>query len=120
ADLDRAVAGALWGSFSNCGQVCSSVERIYVAQPLHEAFVEELARRARELRLGRGDALDTELGPLIREDRRAHVEELVSDAVSRGAEVRTGGLRADGGLPGGVYQPTGLTRVQRDARVPPA
>src|SRR5205085_4770656 len=44
ADLDRAVAGALWGSFSNCGQVCSAVERIYVAQPLHEAFAEELAR----------------------------------------------------------------------------
>ena len=42
ADLDRAVAGALWGSFSNCGQVCSAVERIYVEQPLQEAFVEEL------------------------------------------------------------------------------
>src|SRR6266540_2832185 len=52
ADFDRAVAGAVWGSFSNCGQVCSAVERIYVARPLHEAFVEELARRARRLRMG--------------------------------------------------------------------
>ncbi|MGZ4440341.1 MAG: aldehyde dehydrogenase family protein, partial [Gaiellaceae bacterium] len=47
ADLDRAVDGALWGAFSNCGQVCSGVERIYVARPLLEPFVEELARRSR-------------------------------------------------------------------------
>ena len=46
ADLDRAVDGALWGGFSNCGQVCSGVERIYVARPLYEPFVEELSRRA--------------------------------------------------------------------------
>ncbi len=117
ADLDRAVAGALWGSFSNCGQVCSAVERIYVAQPLHEAFVEELTRRARELRLGRGDELETELGPLIAEDRRAHVEELVADAVSRGAELRTGGRRADVGLSGWFYEPTVLTGVEREARI---
>jgi succinate-semialdehyde dehydrogenase/glutarate-semialdehyde dehydrogenase len=117
ADLDRAVAGALWGSFSNCGQVCSAVERIYVAQPLQEAFTEELVRRARGLRLGRGDELDTELGPLIAEDRRAHVEELVSDAVGRGAELRTGGRRADIGLPGWFYEPTVLSGVEREARI---
>ena len=117
ADLDRAVAGALWGSFSNCGQVCSAVERIFVAQPLYEAFVEELARRARELRLGRGDELETELGPLIAEDRRAHVEELVADAVGRGAEVRTGGRRADVELPGWFYEPTVLSAVAREARI---
>ena len=117
ADLDRAVAGALWGSFSNCGQVCSAVERIYVAQPLHEAFVEELTRRARVLKLGRGFELDIELGPLIREERRAHVEGLVSDAVSRGAELRTGGQRADVDLPGWFYEPTVLTGVEREARI---
>jgi succinate-semialdehyde dehydrogenase/glutarate-semialdehyde dehydrogenase len=117
ADLDRAVAGALWGSFSNCGQVCSAVERIYAAQPLHEAFVEELVRRARSLRLGRGDELETELGPLIAEDRRAHVEELVEDAVARGAELRSGGRRAETGLPGWFYEPTVLSGVEREARI---
>jgi acyl-CoA reductase-like NAD-dependent aldehyde dehydrogenase len=84
ADLDRTVAGALWGAFSNCGQVCSAVERIYVARPLHEAFVEELARRTRALRIGHGEELETQLGPLVSEERRAHVEELVDDALSRG------------------------------------
>jgi acyl-CoA reductase-like NAD-dependent aldehyde dehydrogenase len=117
ADLDRAVAGALWGSFSNCGQVCSAVERIYVAQPLQEAFVEELVRRARALRLGRGEDLGTELGPLISEERRDHVEELVDDALERGAELRSGGRRAETGLPGWFYEPTVLSGVEREARI---
>ncbi len=117
ADLDRAVAGALWGTFSNCGQVCSAVERIYVARPLYEAFVEELVRRARRLRIGSGEELETELGPLVAEERRAHVEELVEDAVRRGAEVRTGGRRPQVDLPGWFYEPTILTGVEREARV---
>jgi acyl-CoA reductase-like NAD-dependent aldehyde dehydrogenase len=117
ADLDRAVAGALWGSFANCGQVCSGVERIYVSQPLHEAFVEELARRAKALRIGRGEELETELGPLISEGERARVEELVADAVERGADVRAGGGRPDVDLPGWFYEPTILTGVEREARL---
>jgi acyl-CoA reductase-like NAD-dependent aldehyde dehydrogenase len=117
ADLDRAVAGALWGSFANCGQVCSGVERIYVSQPLHEAFVEELARRAKSLRIGRGEELATELGPLISEEQRGRVEELVADAVERGADVRLGGGRPDVGLPGWFHEPTILTGVEREARL---
>jgi acyl-CoA reductase-like NAD-dependent aldehyde dehydrogenase len=117
ADLDRAASGALWGAFSNCGQVCSAVEGIYVAQPLQEAFAEELVRRVRTLRLGRGEELETELGPLIAEERRSHVEDLVEDAVGRGAELRTGGRRAEVGLPGWFYEPTVLSGVDREARI---
>jgi acyl-CoA reductase-like NAD-dependent aldehyde dehydrogenase len=117
ADLDRAVAGALWGSFSNCGQVCSAVERIYVAQPLQEAFLEELVRRTRALRVGRGEDLGTELGPLITEERRDRVEELVDDALERGAGLRSGGRRAETGLPGWFYEPTVLSGVEREARI---
>lgn len=114
ADLDRAVAGAVWGAFANCGQVCSGVERIYVARPLQETFVEELVRRASALRIGRGDELRTELGPLISEEARARVEELVEDA---GAEVRLGGRRPEVGLPGWFYEPTVLTGVDPEARI---
>ena len=114
ADLDRAVAGALWGAFANCGQVCSGVERIYVSRPVFEPFVEELARRAGSLRIGRGDELQTELGPLISEEARARVEELVEDA---GADVRLGGGRPDVGLPGWFHEPTILTGVDREARI---
>jgi acyl-CoA reductase-like NAD-dependent aldehyde dehydrogenase len=109
ADLDRAVDGALWGAFSNCGQVCSGVERIYVARPLYEPFVEELSRRASALRIGSGTDPTVELGPLVSEAARTKVESLVSDALEQGAEPRTGGHRAETGLPGWFYQPTVLT-----------
>lgn len=117
ADLGRAVAGALWGSFSNCGQVCSGVERIYVERSAYEDFVAELVRGARELRIGRGDEPAIELGPLISEEQRAKVEALVDDALGQGAEARCGGCRPDVGLPGWFYQPTVLTGVPRDARI---
>ena len=109
ADLARAVDGALWGSFVNCGQVCSGVERVYVEGSLYEPFLEELARRARELELG------TEVGPLISEAQRERVAALVDDAVARGARVHAGGTAPD--RPGFFYEPTVLTDVGRDARL---
>ncbi len=115
ADLDRAVEGALWGSFSNCGQTCASVERIYVARGLYQPFVEELGRRAGRLRIGRGSDFSTELGPLISEQQRVKVEGLVSQAVDEGAAAVTGGARPDVGLPGWFYEPTVLTGVGGDA-----
>jgi succinate-semialdehyde dehydrogenase/glutarate-semialdehyde dehydrogenase len=114
-DLDRAVEGALWGSFSNCGQTCASIERIYVARDLYQPFVEELGRRAARLRIGRGSDFQTELGPLISEQQRAKVERLVSDAVAGGASAATGGERPDVGLPGWFYEPTVLTGVAGDS-----
>lgn len=108
ADLDRAIEGALWASFANCGQVCSGVERIYVARELHEPFLSGLAERARALRIGRGDDPRTDLGPLVTEEQRTRVETLISDAVARGAEVVAGGGRPETGLPGWFHEPTVL------------
>ena len=84
---------------------------------MQEAFIEELVRRTRALRLGRGEDLGTELGPLITEERRNHVEELVDDALERGAGLRSGGRRAETGLPGWFYEPTVLSGVEREARI---
>jgi acyl-CoA reductase-like NAD-dependent aldehyde dehydrogenase len=95
ADLDRAVEGALWGGFFNAGQVCSGVERIYVERPLHDRFVAELAAAAARLRI------PDELGPLICEEQRAKVEELVETARDR---VVVGGARPE--RPGYFYEPT--------------
>jgi succinate-semialdehyde dehydrogenase/glutarate-semialdehyde dehydrogenase len=117
ADLDRAVQGALWGAFSNCGQSCASVERIYVARALYQPFVEELGRRAAALRIGAGSDLQAELGPLVSEHQRGKVEELVSDALDRGAVAQTGARRPDTGLPGWFYEPTVLTGVAEAASV---
>ncbi|HVC86399.1 MAG TPA: aldehyde dehydrogenase family protein [Gaiellaceae bacterium] len=105
ADLARAVDGALWASFFNCGQVCSGVERIYVEGALYEPFVEELVRRARDL----------ELGPLISEGQRERVEGLVEDARVRGARALTGGAAPD--RVGYFYEPTVLVDVPAGARI---
>jgi succinate-semialdehyde dehydrogenase/glutarate-semialdehyde dehydrogenase len=117
ADLDRAIAGALWASFANCGQICSGVERIYVARALHEPFVAGLAERAGRLRIGRGDDPATDLGPLVTEGQRAGVEELVADAVACGAEIVAGGGRPDVGLPGWFHEPTVLAGEPMAARI---
>jgi succinate-semialdehyde dehydrogenase/glutarate-semialdehyde dehydrogenase len=117
ADLERAIAGAAWGSFFNCGQVCAGVERVYVAASLYEDFVAGLADAAARLRIGDGARLETELGPLISEEQRTQVEQLVGDAVERGAEAVVGGERPDVGLPGWFYRPTVLTGDLGSARV---
>jgi len=70
ADLDRAVDGALFASFLNAGQACVSAERIYVERPVYDEFARRLEERARALELG------AEVGPLISERQREHVEEL--------------------------------------------
>ena len=116
ADLDRAVEGALWGSFTNCGQVCSGIERIYVEGALYEPFVAGLAERARTLRLGRGDDPSTEIGPLISAEQRDRVEALVADAHERGAQAVAGGARAEIDLPGWFFEPTVLVETPTDAR----
>jgi acyl-CoA reductase-like NAD-dependent aldehyde dehydrogenase len=116
-DFDRALAGALWGSFSNCGQVCSGAERIYVERPVYERFTEELASGAHSLRIGRGDDPAVDLGPLITEEQRERVEELVDDAQANGVVARTGARRPKTGLPGWFYEPTVLSGERIDARV---
>jgi acyl-CoA reductase-like NAD-dependent aldehyde dehydrogenase len=95
ADLDRAVEGALWGSFFNAGQVCSGVERIYVERAVHDRFLAALAVRAAALRI------PDELGPLISDEQRAKVEDLVDTARDK---IVVGGARPD--LPGYFYEPT--------------
>ena len=101
ADLDRAVEGALWGSFANCGQACAGIERIAVPPGLHDTFVERLAARAAELRIGHGADPLVELGPLVSEEQRARFEGLVADAVEHGAHGRER-------WPSSADQPAGL------------
>ncbi|HEY7396869.1 MAG TPA: aldehyde dehydrogenase family protein, partial [Gaiellaceae bacterium] len=109
ADLERALDGALWGAFFNCGQTCTSVERIYVEAARHDEFVTRLADSARSLRIG------DELGPLISSDQRDRVEALVASAVDDGAEIVTGGRRPP--RRGWFYEPTVITNVPRGSAV---
>ncbi|MDR0593338.1 MAG: succinate-semialdehyde dehydrogenase (NADP(+)) [Bifidobacteriaceae bacterium] len=110
APLGRAVAGAVQACFANSGQLCISVERIYVARPLFEAFASAFADRAAGLVLGGGGGWEVDMGPLISQGQLDKVVEHVDDAVSKGATVLTGGRRRPdlGEL---FYEPTVLTGV---------
>jgi len=66
ADLDVASSAAVWGSFSNCGQVCLSVERLFVEESVSEDFMRRCVEKTQKLRMGPGSDAGTEIGPLIR------------------------------------------------------
>jgi acyl-CoA reductase-like NAD-dependent aldehyde dehydrogenase len=108
ADLDRAAKGIAWAAFLNAGQTCASVERVYVEQPVAQAFLAKVVEEARRVRLT-GTAGEGEMGPLTLERQRRVVEEHVADAVARGARILLGGTRPDG--PGFFYPPTVLVGV---------
>jgi succinate-semialdehyde dehydrogenase/glutarate-semialdehyde dehydrogenase len=115
ADLELAVDQAMLAKMRNMGEACTSANRLYVQSGVVEEFSRRMAARMKQLRLGRGLDPDTDIGPLIDETQRSKVHELVTDAVSRGATVLTGGGPADG--PGYFYEPTVLTGVPDDSRV---
>ncbi len=92
-DLDIASSAAVWGSFTNCGQACLSVERIYVERPIADRFTELCVQKTAKLRLGPPSDADAEVGPMIRLRQLEKVEEHLRDAVSRGAKILFGGHR---------------------------
>ncbi len=115
ADLEQASSGAVWGAFTNAGQACLSIERVYVAREVSDDFIELSVKKAKQLRVGPGDDPSSDIGPLIRERQVQVVEEQVAEAMAQGAEVLCGGHRAE--RPGFFYPPTVLARVHHAMRV---
>jgi acyl-CoA reductase-like NAD-dependent aldehyde dehydrogenase len=112
ADLERAANGAVWGAMANAGQACTSVERVYVEEPVYEQFVSLVAERVRGLRQAPDrKRFETDVGALSSEVQLAIVERHVSEAVANGARALVGGERAD--LPGAYFQPTVLVDVDQ-------
>ena len=93
ADLEVASSAAVWGGFTNCGQACLSVERIYVEQPAAEKFVQLCVEKTKKLRLGSSKDFEADIGPMIRERQLEKVEQQLCDAEERGAKILTGGNR---------------------------
>ena len=112
-DPEWAAEQAASGAFANAGQVCTSVERIYVHRDVADPFLGALARRAATLRLGHGLDPGTEMGPLIDEAQRDWVHRHVEDALHNGAELLAGG-EVPGG-PGFFYPPTVIAGAAPDA-----
>jgi succinate-semialdehyde dehydrogenase/glutarate-semialdehyde dehydrogenase len=115
ADLDEAVEGAMLAKMRNIGEACTSANRFHVANSVAEEFAQKLAERMGAMKIARGTEDDAEVGPLIDEDQRGKVAELVDDAVEKGADALTGGKAVDG--PGYFYEPTVLGGVTPDARL---
>jgi succinate-semialdehyde dehydrogenase/glutarate-semialdehyde dehydrogenase len=92
ADLDVASSAAVWGGFTNCGQACLSVERIYVEQSVAEKFAQLCVEKTKKLRLG-SSATAADVGPMIRARQLEKVEQQLHDAEQRGAQILTGGKR---------------------------
>ena len=110
AGVETAAEGAVRASFSNAGQLCVSIERIYVAEPLFEPFTRAFVARTRAIRLGNAPDFEHDMGSLINHEQLVRVSAHVEDARTKGATVLTGGRRRDdlGEL---FYEPTILTGV---------
>jgi succinate-semialdehyde dehydrogenase/glutarate-semialdehyde dehydrogenase len=110
ADLGVASSAAVWGSYTNCGQVCLSVERLFVEQAVAEKFIGLCVEKTKKLRIGPGSDPATDVGPLIRPQHVRRMIDLVDDAVSRGASVLCGG-RARPDLGPNFFEPTVISGV---------
>ncbi len=115
ADLEAAVEGAVASKYRNSGQTCVCTNRFYAQAGIHDAFVDRLSARVRQLRLGHGLAPDTDIGPLIDQAAVEKVEAHLADALSKGAVLVTGGKRSV--LGGGFFEPTVLASVTSEMLV---
>jgi acyl-CoA reductase-like NAD-dependent aldehyde dehydrogenase len=111
ADLDKAAEACVYGALTNAGQACISVERVYVADAVHDKFVDKVVENVRALKTG-GD--DGHLGAMTSPAQVAIVKDHLTDAVAKGAKVKTGGVDA---ISGSYIQPTVLTDVTHSMKV---
>lgn len=110
ANLEAASSAAVWGSFTNCGQVCLSVERLFVEEAVAEEFVRKCVEKTKKLRLGSGSDPETEIGPLIRPQHVQRMSDLIADAVQKGAKLLCGG-RPRPDLGPNFFEPTVIQGV---------
>lgn len=112
ADLDAAVDGAIASKFRNAGQTCVCANRFFVQSKVHDEFVRRFVERIGKLRVGDGFSAGTEIGPLINTSAVQSVEKMLTDAVTKGAEVLVGGQRHPMG--GNYFMPTLVAKVKPD------
>lgn len=120
ADLKAAVAGAARRSFRNCGQICIAINRIYVARPIYESFLIQLAQAADGLRVANGltDPC-ADLGPMASAEPLGKTREHLADALSKGARLLAGGAAPQGAefAKGHFFRPTVLADCTHDMHI---
>jgi acyl-CoA reductase-like NAD-dependent aldehyde dehydrogenase len=114
ADLERAASGIAWGGLFNSGQVCTSVERVYVEAPVYDEFLEKLAKNVRQLRQGQDgqgkQAYKFDVGAMATPAQRDIVQRHVDEALANGARAVTGGTSTGVGT---FFEPTVLADVDQ-------
>jgi acyl-CoA reductase-like NAD-dependent aldehyde dehydrogenase len=114
ADLERTTRALVWGAFANQGQICASIERVYVHDAIYDTLVGRIIEQTRNLRLGDPRQPEVDVGVMTWERQVETVESRIADAVKRGARVELGGQRRPSGL---GFQPTILTGVTHEMDV---
>lgn len=116
ANLEVAASAAVWGSYTNCGQVCLSVERLFVEQSIEERFLALCVEKTKKLRVGPGGDPATDVGPMIRPQHVRRMSDLLADAESRGARVVCGGTPLPE-LGANFFAPTVIAGVHSSMRL---
>jgi acyl-CoA reductase-like NAD-dependent aldehyde dehydrogenase len=114
-DPKKVVEDLFWGAFSNSGQVCTAIKRLYVHEKVYAPIVEGLAARAKATKVGDGMAPETELGPINNDMQLTKLVALVDDAKKHGAHVEAGGERL--ARAGYFYPPTVVTGAREGMRL---
>lgn len=110
ANIDVASSGAVWGAFTNCGQTCAAVERVYVHKKIYDQFVEAVVEKTKALTVGNGMDNGVDVGPLTTQSQLETVDAQVVEARGRAANILTGGGRIEE-FKGYFYWPTVITGV---------
>jgi acyl-CoA reductase-like NAD-dependent aldehyde dehydrogenase len=115
ADPSKVAEKLFWGAFSNSGQICSAIKRLYVPEKLEKPIVDALAAIAKGVKVGDGLQPEVQLGPLNNKMQFDRVNELIADAEQAGGRCVTGGTAKGGG--GYFIQPTLVTGLKEGARL---
>jgi succinate-semialdehyde dehydrogenase/glutarate-semialdehyde dehydrogenase len=115
ADLDKAVEGAIAAKFRNIGQACTAANRFIVHESIAEEFSARVTERVKAMKIGRGTEEGITIGPLIDDKAVAKANELVQDALAKGATLSTGGHIIEGD--GSFFEPTVVTNVKPGANI---
>jgi len=116
ANLANTARAAVWGAFCNSGQACASIERCYVHESVAQQFVDLVVKETQLLKQDKAATEAIDIGAMTNEQQLQIVEDHVSDAVERGAEVRTGGHRLNESK-GWFHQPTVVTGVDHSMKL---
>lgn len=116
ADMDRAISGAVWAGFMNCGQSCGSVERVYVDREIADEFTARVVEHTQKLRVGNPMEPEVDIGPMTTEAQLSVVRDHIADAKAKGARVICGATRVES-LPGYFIHPAVLTGVDHSMKI---